>query len=183
MDSIAIFALFVSIISLSFNIVDRFPRIRVSANLETEYFDIEGAVDPGVTRLWITISNQSTRRIFVTDVYAQWSWYLLLPLQWKKIELEDLQRYENEKLESTKRFWIEPWGNVVLSADAENTEYELRKRFSDRFNNSINRMINNLLNRRLNYRILVYDGQQKGYRSNKIRIIESHKCKRIRADG
>ena len=81
------------------------------------------------------------------------------------IDLDDIQRYEGDKSEPTTRFWIEPWGNVVLSADGVGVEQELYKYFFKKY------MFNQLLRRSLTYRIVVCNAQQKNYYSKKIKLI------------
>jgi hypothetical protein len=165
MNEVAYLALFVSIISLTFNIVDRFARIKVSADIENvvDYAE-DGMEYPAGRRIWITITNHSSRRVFINTISGVWSWYPLLQVASTKINFDDIQRYENEKNESIARFWIEPWGNVVLSADVEELEYNLQKVLHKNFR------INQWLSRKINYQVVVYDGQQKRFYSNRIKL-------------
>jgi hypothetical protein len=149
-------ALFISIINLFLLLRDRFPRAYVAIETEVVEEDTEYGPSKIDERLWITISNQSAKRIFITGISAEWSKHKFFPYRYRKINLEDLQRWEsNDKLDPTTRFWIEPWGNVVLSADADDFKYKFYKQLYSS-------------GKKISYRVVVYDGLQKSYKSNRI---------------
>lgn len=167
---ISLLAIIISASSFLYNLYVSFPRMRISANVETlqEIIIDNGIPYPsqGDTILWITISNNSPRRILITNVTARWTWNLLFPFQWKYLELNGLVRTDQGKHEPVTDFWVEPWSRVVLGKnidDEEDIEYELGKRFSEHWDG--------LFHFALNYRITLFDAQQKKYHSNKIKII------------
>lgn len=155
---IAYLALAISVINTFLVLRERFPRLHITIGTEYVMEDTEYGPYPIDKRIWITISNRSAKRIFITDIYARWSKRIFFQFNSHKIKLEDLQRWESgDKPDPTTRFWIEPWGDAVLSADAEDFEYNLQKQiFSSK--------------QKINYQVAVVDGLQKKYLSNKITL-------------
>jgi hypothetical protein len=171
-DCFSLLAIIISVCGFFYSMYVNFPRMRVFANVETlTEFETDGDGNvyssKGDTILWITISNHSSRRIFVTELTSYWSWSLN-PFRWKKIALDGLFRSDQEKQEPVTSFWVEPWGVVALGKIIdgnfeEDFEYKLKKKFTD--------PRNRLLHFALNYRVVAFDGQEKQYKSNKIKII------------
>lgn len=157
---VAYLALLISIFNLFLILRDRFPRAYVAIETEVVTEDTEYGPNKLDERLWITISNRSAKRIFITKIYAEWSKYSFYPFRNNTIELEDLQRQEStDKPDPTTRFWIEPWGNVVLSADADDFQYRFKKQLVSS-------------KQKIGYRVIVQDGLQKKYKSNRIKLVD-----------
>lgn len=166
---ISLFSLFLAILKI---IIDVVPRVKVSAYTEIDTVDyVDGMPVLDNKHLWITISNHSARRIFITNIIAKRNWWLTY--RWNKIDLKDLQRYEDELIKPGRRFWIEPWGNVVLGTNGIEFEHTLEKLLHKRDALALNQFTQ-LIRPQLIYRIEVYDGQQKKYQSNKIRLATRH---------
>lgn len=159
---VAIIALFISIVDLFIILWDRRPHIKV--NIDVEIF--EDVTDDGPVmvgkRLWINVVNRSTHRVFITRISTEWSQYFFLPFRPRTVELDDLQMWENNKSEPTARFWIDPWGDAALSADAESIEFHL------------NEQLEKLGSRKGWYKVVVH-GSGKFYRSNRIVLNLSRK--------
>jgi len=159
---IAYLALIISVINSYLVLRDRFPRAHVTIGKEIDAVDTEYGPSKIGERIWITISNRSAKRIFVTDIYAEWAKYIFFPFRSHKINLEELQRWESsDKPDPTTRFWIDPWGDVVLSADAEEFEHEFKRQLrSSKY--------------KIGYRVIVRDGLQKKYQSNRINLVDQN---------
>ena len=127
-DIVASIALLLAIVNLALILWDRRPRLRISA--EQHFHDEweEDLHEPVLVakRLWIDITNVSPRRIWVSQVSAEWRRRRWLPSRRYKLQPSDLQRWENQTKEPVSRFWIEPWGSALLSADLEELEFEVR---------------------------------------------------------
>lgn len=155
---VAYLALLISIINLVLVLRDRFPRAYVAIGTEVVTEDTEHGPVKIDERIWITISNRSAKRIFITDIYAEWSRYNFYPFRSNKINLEDLQRWESgDKPDPITRFWIEPWGDAVLSADADDFQYRFKKQLISSAH-------------KISCRVIVHDGLQKMHKSNRINL-------------
>lgn len=153
-------AILISASSLFIILWDRFPRAHITIGKAVETEDTEYGIAKIGERLWVTISNRSAKRIFITDIYVEWSKYIILPTKVHKVILKDLERWESDdKPEATRRFWVEPWGDVVLSADAEELEYGFKKQIISSRS-------------KISYRVVVCDGLRKQYKSNRIKLID-----------
>jgi hypothetical protein len=164
-EIIALIALGISILDFILLAWDRWPHVKVGITTEDiieEVPDAAGSVKTG-KRLWIELSNHSTKRIWINSLNIEWSWYPGVPLRVHKIDLSDLQRFENNIAMPTTRFWIDVWGDTILSADADDIEWDLNHKLY-----SQSKLFN--YTRNINYRVVVGDGLGKSYRSNKIRL-------------
>jgi len=161
MNIASFLALIISVISLLIVLWDRFPRVYVKIESEEIYQDgIDGNSEVKVGEgLQITITNKSKAKILITGVYIEWSKYILRPVYDHRTSLYDhdiepLAHYNDS--EPFERFWIEPWGNnVELGAEIEEFEYQLRRQISSTWH-------------KISYRVVVSDGLNNQYRSNRI---------------
>jgi hypothetical protein len=155
---IAYLALIISVINTYLVLRDRFPRAHVTIGKEIVTEDTEYGSAPIGERIWVTISNRSAKRLFVTDIHAEWTRYIFYSFRMYRKNLKDLQRWESgDKPDPTTRFWIEPWGDAVLSADAEDFEYEFQQQIFTKWE-------------KISYRVVIIDGLQKKHKSNKIKL-------------
>jgi hypothetical protein len=148
-------------LDLSLNTLGRWfksKRVKIGITKEDHiYIDEEtGDSHPEDTTLLVTISNHSIMRMFITAIRVEWSWYLWLPICKKSIGTPKLNREEKEIIQPTNRFWIEAWGDTILSTNANELEYDLGFKYSGK--------------RKKIYQVAVRDGKGKWHRSNKIRI-------------
>jgi hypothetical protein len=155
---ISTLALILGIVDLILIVWDRMPRLTVTAEAkyDTEWDEQIRMEVPLARLLWIDIVNHSSRRIWVSSVSAEWSRRRFLPSRRYAVDCPDLQRWEQNFSAPTSRFWIEPWGNVILTSDADELEDEIKDHKAPGT---------------LWYRIAVRDGLGKWYRS------EAHKLK------
>ena len=127
-DIIAFLALILAGVDLFLIVWDRRPRLRVTwEKLYHDEWDEELKQPILIAiRMWISIVNVSPRRIWVSSVSAEWRRHRWLPCRRFRVDLPDLQRWENDHEVPTSRFWIEPWGSAVLSTDAEELEFDIK---------------------------------------------------------
>ena len=123
-------ALGISIFNLIFFIWDRKSHLKVGITKEFRTDDNDGESSLIGEMLWVNISNHSIHRIWITQIRAEWSWYLSFSSKRKHIDLIEF-RAGDDGDESWRpiaaRFWIEPWGDMVLSADADAVEDKLKR--------------------------------------------------------
>ena len=78
---------------------------------------------PAGRLVWIDIVNLSSRRMKVASVWLEWTKWRWLPLGINRGTLPELQRVDEGEQRYEYRFWVEPWGDSVLSLDADELEY------------------------------------------------------------
>lgn len=167
--AISTIALFISIVSIAINMLDKSIAIKVGTGVEYVMPEDEEDVQYGPMgkRIWITITNNSMRRVFITNILAVWSWskWSLNKSKFNNFELDDVQRYEENKPAPVSRFWIEPLGNVVISADILHTEHSLWKKLVEKFG-----VDQSSVGKSIYYRVVVNDAQQNEFHSKWVKI-------------
>jgi hypothetical protein len=164
-DIAAIFGFLIAILDLILIIYDRRPHVKVHITAEDIIEEVGPNQESARTgkHLWVHISNYSTKKIWISTLNVEWSWYPDLPLRIYKMDIQELQRYENNIPLPTTRFWVDVWGDVMLDSDAEVIERDLDHKIYEQ-----RRWLNYY--RKIHYQVVVYDGLGIAYRSNKIRL-------------
>ena len=155
---IAGLAFLISLANFAIILWDRRPHLDVGIEDEVMYGHEEDiGYHPVARRLWIDISNRSARRIKVSFVRVEWRKWRFWARR-KAVPMDDmldLQRGDGADKDSTTRFWIEPWGDAILSLDMDELENYLGKRIH-RKSVWINTAVRDVLDR--------------SYRSNRIKV-------------
>ena len=153
--TLSIIAVAMSAVALALWFWDRRARLRVRIEDETIFdYDEEFGEHPVGRGLSIDVVNKTLRRIEVASVWLRWSKWRWLPLRRQQRLFPELQRVKEEwRLET--RFWVEPWGDKQLGADADELEYWLRPRS---------------ISGEVWVRVVVRDVLGKRYRSNTVKL-------------
>ena len=153
--TLSIIAVAISAITLALRFWDHRARLRVRIEDETIFsYDEEFGEYPEGRALWIDVINPTSRRIKVASVWLRWSKWRWLPFGRRQRLFPELQRVKEEWIQET-RFWVEPWGDKVLGADADELEYWLRPRSTSG---------------EVWVRVVVRDVLGKGFRSNQVKL-------------
>lgn len=138
-DWVAIIASIIAVVLSFFNLVyflwDRRSHLKIGITKEYVFEDQQGEDPPFPLgeRLWINISNHSIHKVWITKMRAEWTWSYSFPSRRGDIDLIEFRGDDEESWKPiSARFWIEPGGDVILSADADVIEYKLKEELKEK---------------------------------------------------